>query len=288
MKEEIKKKFLDILFETEEEGEVVIDEPIKEVKLEEKVPATAEAQKFLYNKKQPNSFISVDKRERRENKKSEVSSRYEIKPNISPMFGVVGKNSEPIVPDAKISNVSNNIKKSKESYLGTIISPIYGYDVKNDFSNTMNLSIHKVDDSYEEKAEEPAKEEPVSYYDKNNDIMEKSNNDNLATKDIDGYIYYEKKEEPKSFEFDDNDFLLKSIEKELAEVESFDSPELKLPEVDDTENKKHSEPDYSSFSEPEVVDYAADPIFQEVLSEEKGSSDDDLDLFEDLFEKDED
>ena len=114
MKEEIKKKFLDILFETEEEGEVVIDEPIKEVKLEEKAPATAEAQKFLYNKKQPNSFISVDKRERRENKKSEVSSRYEIKPNISPMFGVVGKNSEPIVPDAKISNVSNNIKKSKE------------------------------------------------------------------------------------------------------------------------------------------------------------------------------
>lgn len=281
MKEDIKKKFLDILFETEEteEAETIVDEPMKDVKLTDK-PAVLKAHDILYKKdnsintivkQKPeapvqvslsNSFISLNTEPKKEEvKKEEIKEKYEIKPNISPMFGVV-KNGEPVATpiepkevfkEEKPFNMSAPLKKSHDSYLGTIISPIFGYDVKNDLSNTMNLSIHKVESAYEQdQIQKPDEEEKKTYYVKENDKLDDQVNA-LSTDDLDQYA---------------------PIEEDVINSQEFEV----------VDNNPVEDEDYS---EPEVEDYASDPIFQEVLKEERGfSNTEEIDLFEDLFKED--
>lgn len=255
MKEDIKKKFLDILFETEDdEEEVVVDEPLKDVKLEEKT-TPLKASDLLYNRKQSISFLNIEKKE--ETKTPEKPREtYNVKPNLSPMFGIVDNlkddEVEEIVPveEEKPVNMTGPLKKTHDSYLGTIISPIYGYDVKNDLSNTMNLSIHKVESDYE--SIEIEEEKPTSYYNKYNDYLEGNKN----PFDYEGHPNYII-EEPLEDILEKDDFEELNVEEEPEEVieeEVVEEDEYAEVEPAMVMNIKEEQPVEEEVIEEEVIE----------------------------------
>ncbi|MBR2802260.1 MAG: hypothetical protein IKE21_06680 [Erysipelotrichaceae bacterium] len=133
------KKLIDLLFEPEEEeGKVVVEAPLEEVKplaepvkqpVQEARPAPVKTEEKKTEKKRSGSFIDLDelqvrkpapKKEKEAEKKEEVRP-YESQPAISPIFGYVDKEKtgEPVLHTPQI-------KKDSGSVLGTVYSPFYG------------------------------------------------------------------------------------------------------------------------------------------------------------------
>ncbi|MBO7677741.1 MAG: hypothetical protein J6S49_09570 [Erysipelotrichaceae bacterium] len=169
MRKDIKKKFIDILFEPEEnESEIELyEEPAPRPKAAPKVQAAANvtsavnARDFLYKKGEQSAFIDLDPPKKNERKVINTpEGEYEFSSQISPIFGVIKENeykmSTRIDPDTKIVN------KPDSSHLEIITSPIYGYarqsDIeKNDyneyFEDTSEQELHELLDK-EEKIED--------------------------------------------------------------------------------------------------------------------------------------
>lgn len=297
MKEDIKKKFLDILFESEkDEGEVIVDEPIQDVKLSENTQKFLNAKDYLYSKNKRSSFITLNPKEKEEdNEKKEqitfissgdngtppspihdvtkedgpfIDDQYVMKPSISPMFGIIKqpdvikqmvpkqetlkKDPIDIVFESKQTNkVTTPLKKYHDSYLGTIISPIFGYDVKNDLSNTMNLSIHKVESNYEPL--EDGEEEAMSYYVKEKDLLDGMNyaverNDHCSIKQIDEKTI--KKEVKKQIDLEEEtkeeeELIEEENKEDIQEVVESSEEEIKEEPIEDDPIDKES------YEEPE-------------------------------------
>lgn len=124
------KKFIDLLFEPEEEnkGEVLAEGPLEDVKAKHEtiVKAKIEPKANVQSKKSEtrHSFIDLDelktpktrKKESKENKKA-----YEFHKPISPVFGYIGENTK---NDYVLH--TPQLKENAPSALGTIISPYYG------------------------------------------------------------------------------------------------------------------------------------------------------------------
>lgn len=135
------KKLIDILFEPEEE-EVVVEAPVSNI--ERKLPPKKEVSSPAINKPNPEvikndvlnkkphskSFGIIDVEELQVKKpvnnpkkniiKSE-SKPYEAQPPMSPIFGVLKDNEENVLKTPQITS-------SSPSFLGTVLSPIYGTD----------------------------------------------------------------------------------------------------------------------------------------------------------------
>ncbi|MBQ3295824.1 MAG: hypothetical protein IJH00_05040 [Erysipelotrichaceae bacterium] len=162
MKKDIKKKFIDILFEPDEsDNEVELyDEPEKPKAPSKKFDANqnsaVNAKDFLYKKSEQSAFIDIDPP-----KKNKVIStpdgEYEFSSQISPIFGVIKENEYKVNtktdPDTKIVN------KPDSSHLEIITSPIYGYAKQNDvqynyneyFEDTSEQELHELlDDDFQD------------------------------------------------------------------------------------------------------------------------------------------
>ena len=148
MKEEIKKKFIDILFEPEDEDDepVVLTESKPEKRREEN---TVKASDILYHKSEKSAFINLDEKPK-EIKETRTGGVYEFSTQISPIFGVL-KGGESIEEEKKGVD-ETQINKPEDSHLEIITSPIYGYASKE--------TVYK-EETEEESVEEPYDEEEL-------------------------------------------------------------------------------------------------------------------------------
>lgn len=136
MKSDIKKKFIDILFEPEEDDEEeVYVRPKAEPKPVKKQEKTVKAADILYRKPERSAFIDLDDKKKKKEEKKEpenVYGDYEFSSQISPIFGVIKENK----PEIKKSSASVNeslTSRPDSSHLEIITSPIYGYGSREEY-----------------------------------------------------------------------------------------------------------------------------------------------------------
>ena len=133
MKSDIKKKFIDILFEPDEDEEYEDIQPDRiESKPLEKEDITISAKDILYRKSGHSAFIDLDAPLKKVKEQNETSGDFEPSAQISPIFGVIKESK-------KVENVSRTvneaqINKPEDSHLEIIISPIYGYGTRDEKS----------------------------------------------------------------------------------------------------------------------------------------------------------
>lgn len=149
---DIKKKFIDIFFEPEEEEPIKEEEEKvsytsskdilaafkkekeKEKALEEEnkeeIP-TINAKDLLYRKPGQSAFINLDNNSKSSNFSFNEKNEYVMSSQISPMFGVLNEKKKKKSKNV-ISEEKKNITKSNESHLDIVISPIYGYGNRED------------------------------------------------------------------------------------------------------------------------------------------------------------
>ncbi len=164
MRKDIKKKFIDILFEPDEsDNEIELyDEPEKPrpkgPKFDAENNTTVNAKDFLYKKSEQSAFIDLDPPKKLERKViSTPDGEYEFSSQISPIFGVIKENeykmSTKTDPDTKIVN------KPDSSHLEIVTSPIYGYAKQNEpqheyneyFEDTSEQELHELlDDDFQD------------------------------------------------------------------------------------------------------------------------------------------
>lgn len=252
MKNDLKKKFLDILFEPEEESEVVVEEELKEVRGLRTTPVKEERRETVKPNRTPettkrvvtsNSFINLDKVEdkKEEIKTKEVnvdlSDTYELKHHISPIFGNIETKTTKKEEIVKKPSVSVSIPNNKD-YTGIVLSPIFGYDNTSAEKARVDFMKNKKKDSAlltkniyenEEVKEVKLHEETISLFDEPFDepeISEEVFNEPFTSEikviDIEGEPIEEVKEEYeeeaiKSYELDDLDELTSFEDEDIKE-----------------------------------------------------------------------
>ena len=151
----LKQKFIDLLFEDEYDvsnpevknrrpesrmkaSDILYKKP--EVKKEETVVKVEEVKRVVEEPKTNNTFINYEQKEERndfidviktpvydEVKREEPEEKYVAQPFLSPMFGSLEKEEKKA--KEPISDVNYAcLEKPRSSYLGTVLSPIYGYE----------------------------------------------------------------------------------------------------------------------------------------------------------------
>lgn len=151
------KKFKDFILieeeitddEEKEDEEVIVGEPVafnESIVQKEESPIEEKVEEIIRNEE---SFITLNKKEEEikvetkvtfEPKQPQVASVYRPTKILSPIFGVVNKDSEPQI-----------ISERKSSYVSkTIVSPVYG---------SMNYKVETINKQEEEKINSIAKNE---------------------------------------------------------------------------------------------------------------------------------
>lgn len=272
MKNDLKKKFLDILFEPEDE--MVIEDndvsevkglksaPVKEVKREEVKPSkNVKATDLMYGNS--NSFINLETKEVKKEVKPEpkevTQEAYEFKQqNISPIFGNIDpkhvKKEEPKKP------VTSQTTINTKDYQGIIFSPIFGYDnssaekARVDFIKNKNKDsalLKKKVENYEEVRVVEPKEETISLFDEpfdepliDEEVFKEPFTTEIKVIDIEGEPieeveeeYDEPLEEISSYELEDLDVLdnlgnEEFIEEIKQETSMDETDEIKMAEFD--------------------------------------------------------
>lgn len=178
MKNDIKKKFIDILFEPEEEDEVY-EKPVKaktNTVIEETVP-TMRAKDLLYNKKPESSaFINLDEKPvKYEPETIETDEgNYEFSSQISPIFGVL-KESEHKKTTTRETD-EKQVNKPENSHLEIITSPIYGYGKRDEDKDSLELFNNYFEDVDEKELHEILDNIDDYTYD---DFVEEDNDDSF-------------------------------------------------------------------------------------------------------------
>jgi len=146
---DIKKKFIDILFEDEDEESEVLESKETKIKVEPVSPnnkSTIKASDILYRKSGSSVFVNLD-----EDVPSKVidedkqdNAIYEMSCQISPIFGVIKENKpKNIAVNQDIIDTQTN--KPVDSHLDIITSPIYGYGNKEDALRN-NYDVKAIDE----------------------------------------------------------------------------------------------------------------------------------------------
>lgn len=246
MKNDLKKKFLDILFEPEED--VVEESEITEVRglktNTTKETKTIKASELIYGQKETkpliqkevkssNSFINLDIKETKKEEpkpevKADLSDTYELKHHISPIFGNIENKKAKKEEIVKKPAVSQNAINPKE-YTGIVLSPIFGYDNTSADKARVDFMKNKKKDSalltsetsygHEVKEVKPY-EETISLFDEpfdepivKDEVFEEPFTTEIKVIDIEGEPIeeveeeYDEPEEIKSFELEDLDDL---------------------------------------------------------------------------------
>ena len=139
---DIRKKFLDILFEPDSE-EIEAEAPLSEIK-EEAVKVensvienvknietikSPNVKDVLYGKQEkPSSFIDYFEVPKTEKPVERDSETYEMRENVSPIFGPVvqKERKKKSINDKEVQKAVSSINSN--DFNGIVISPIYGYD----------------------------------------------------------------------------------------------------------------------------------------------------------------
>ena len=144
---DIKKKFLDILFEP-------IDEEIEEVKTQEEVKkpvkeeSSIKAKDILYKKSENSAFIDLNDLNKTSHVVEKKDNDYEFASQISPIFGVLKENKKRPIKTEKQTN-ETIVNKPEDSHLETITSPIYGYGKQEDLDGNRNMTAGLLADENE-------------------------------------------------------------------------------------------------------------------------------------------
>ncbi len=135
MKNDIKKKFIDILFEPEEEEEEIFEKPKMSEKPAKKQENTVKAKDILYRKSEGSAFINLYDTKKPEEKKSAEEDHidYEFSSQISPIFGLIKENRPDLSNSLSASANETLLSKPDSSHLEIITSPFYGYGSREDY-----------------------------------------------------------------------------------------------------------------------------------------------------------
>lgn len=148
---DIKKKFLDILFETVEDEQDDIQEVEEEVvKRPIKEESSIKAKDILYRKSESSAFIDLNDLNKKEENtsKQKKENDYEFASQISPIFGVLKESKRrPIKLDNEVNDAI--INKPEDSHLEIITSPIYGYGDQEDLNGNRNMTAGLLADESE-------------------------------------------------------------------------------------------------------------------------------------------
>lgn len=138
---DIKKRFIDILFETDDEDEeevVPAVEPVKEPVKKEPVKTeetSYNAKDVLYRKSDKSAFIDLEETIKTVKQSKPAEEEYELSSQISPIFGLIKENKQTIrKPEPDHDEAL--INKPDDSHLEIITSPIYGYGSREDAEKT--------------------------------------------------------------------------------------------------------------------------------------------------------
>lgn len=140
MKRDFRDTVINLLFEPEEDDEQVVAEgPLQTVDV--KKPHVAKVappkreeinvKEIIYGEKvKKPTFIDVDEKSETiapvVNVPKADDHPYEVQPNLSPIFGVIKDERVKVVKEVVADE--SQVKKPRTSYLGTVLSPIFGYD----------------------------------------------------------------------------------------------------------------------------------------------------------------
>lgn len=140
----IKKKFLDILFEPDDEEEKKVQKSNTSVNNDN---APLKATDLLYGKKTSKSsaFINLADEVNKEDNTEDVSNSeekpfYTSSPNLSPIFGNIDSNKKKKTFSTNGAVDFAYTDKPNGNYLDMVMSPIYGYD-----TNSANEARSKLD-----------------------------------------------------------------------------------------------------------------------------------------------
>ena len=135
MKNDIKKKFIDILFEPEEDEEEIFEKPKAAEKPAKKQEKTVTAKDILYRKSEGSAFINLYETKKPEEKKvvEEEHIDYEFSSQISPIFGLIKENKPETESSLSVSANESLLSKPDSSHLEIITSPFYGYGSREDY-----------------------------------------------------------------------------------------------------------------------------------------------------------
>jgi len=152
---DIKKRFIDILFETDDEDEeevVPAVEPVKEPVKKEPVKTeetSYNAKDVLYRKSDKSAFIDLEETIKTVKQSKPAEEEYELSSQISPIFGLIKENKQTIrKPEPDHDEAL--INKPDDSHLEIITSPIYGYGSKDDH----DIKSLGIDNGYADDEEE--------------------------------------------------------------------------------------------------------------------------------------
>lgn len=161
---DLKKKFIDILFEDDIDEEELQEDSYFEKKNSsvKKDEQSINAKDILYRKSGTSAFIDLEDTTKKEEETSKDDEMYEMSSQISPIFGLLKENKRrQISVDREIVETQTN--KPDDSHLDIITSPIYGYgnkedaedndyDVKNILDENEEAELHHLFDESEEES----------------------------------------------------------------------------------------------------------------------------------------
>lgn len=138
MKNDIKKKFIDILFETDDDDTPEqVEKQVEEFKTENSFMS---AKDLLYRKSDSPVFVDLDDKEKAANsiideerareEEAKKYGDYEMSAQISPIFGVVAQKKREVVHKPMNEKL---LSRPESSHLEIIPSPIYGYGTREDY-----------------------------------------------------------------------------------------------------------------------------------------------------------
>lgn len=152
---DIKKRFIDILFESddEEEEEEVVPavEPVRKKEQVKKEETSYKAKDVLYRKSDQSAFIDLEQTIKTvKEKKAAPEEEYELSSQISPIFGLIKENKPSYRKPVDADPDETLFSKPDDSHLEIITSPIYGYGSKDD----QDIGSLVIDNGYAEDEEE--------------------------------------------------------------------------------------------------------------------------------------
>lgn len=162
---DIKKRFIDILFEPEDEEEEDLFEE-KSGKQDKKTVKEAQpinAKDILYRKSDQSAFIDLEETINSVKNIRKETEEYELSSQISPIFGVIREGSQTVKHEVDTNEALVN--KPEDSHLDIITSPIYGYGSKEDIEDELQNEddYQFIDRELHELFDRPAEERDAHY-----------------------------------------------------------------------------------------------------------------------------
>lgn len=281
---DIKKKFLDILFEQETE-EIEAEAPLVDVKVEKKEEVkhneikeptkSPNVKDVLYGKQdKPSSFIDYFEVPKREKPVDTVNEEtYEMRDNVSPIFGPITQ-KEKKKKTATEKEIQKAVSSATQEYTGIVISPIYGYDTSkaNDARKQLLNKPQKIEDTgdYLYDFDEPAFEIPedmtetikeaiqeavVELNPSSNPIIEQNIHEDIQEEIVEEQTSEDVYEDPIEELNFENDIQEESYEEPQVEEETVEEPVVEEDGLEEVQNI------FDSFEEP--VEEIKEETFEE-------------------------